>query len=127
MTKGVQLTNEALDLAFARLEQIASKGERCPVTSGPDADGSLASGQVSALAKAGKIFVEISSKNWRRVTILTGPYTGKSTAPNPHKGTRVYHTVGVEGSRVNGKLTDHGASSRRQPSTPRFLTASELK
>lgn len=127
MTKGAQLTEAALDRAFARLEQIAAKGGRCPVTSGPDADGSLASGQISALAKAGKIFVEISSRNWRRITILTGPHQGKSTAQNPDKHARVYHTVGVEGSRVNGKLTDHGASSRQQPSAPRFLTASELK
>lgn len=127
MTKGTQLTEAALDRAFARLEQIASKGERCPVTSSPGADGSLASGQISALARAGKIFVEISSRNWRRITILTGPHKNKSTAQNPDKHARVYHTVGVEGSRVNGKLTDHGAASRRQPSAPRFLTASELK
>lgn len=117
--------NLSLDGAFAILECAAIANERCPVSSGPDA-GPLKSYHISALAKAGRIFVEISSKNWRRITILTGPHKGKSTAPSPHKGNRVYQTVGVEGSRVNGRLTDHGASSRRQPSLPRFLTREEL-
>src|SRR5437868_14199791 len=100
------------DRAFEILERCAEKNERCPVTSGPDAHKELKSADVGRLAKAGKIFVEISSKNWRRVTILSGPQTGKSTAANPYKGSRVYQTIGAEGTKVNGRFVDHGASSR---------------
>lgn len=115
----------SLDDAFALLEQIAAAGERCPVSSGPEAS-PLKSNHVSQLAREGRIIVEISSKNWRRVTILVGPHKGKSTAPNPHKGNRVYQVVDTRGAVVNGKITDHGAASRQQPSLPRFLTREEL-
>ncbi len=63
----------ALENAFVILERCAIANERCPVSSGPDANRELLSRYVSDLATAGKIFVEISSKNWRRVTILCRP------------------------------------------------------
>jgi hypothetical protein len=108
-----------LNETFKLLEECAAKGERCPISSGPDA--TIKSEHVSALAKSGKIFVEISSKNWRRVTILVGPRKGKSTASNPTPNARTYQTIGTEGTKVNGKFVDHGAASRRQPSAPRLL------
>lgn len=106
-----RLSDQALDRAFAILEQAAVNGERCPVTSGPNAASGIKSKHISELAKAGRIFVEVSSRNWRRVTILTGPNAGKSTAPNPDRHARVYQTVGKEGTRVNGHFVDHGAAS----------------
>jgi hypothetical protein len=115
---------QTLEEAFAQLEQAAAKGDRCPVSSGPGA--SLDKKHVAALAKAGRIAVEISSKNWRRVTILTGEHAGKSTAPSPHKGNRVYQTIDTRGTIVNGRLVDHGAASRVQPSVPRLLTREEI-
>ena len=42
-----------------------------------------------ALAQAGKIKIEISGHNWRRVTILWGEHAGRKTPPNPH-GHKVY-------------------------------------
>lgn len=115
----------SLDAAFAILERAAVARARCPISSGPD-EGELKSRHFSALAKEGRILVEISSKNWRRITILTGLHKGKSTAPNPEKGSRVYQIVDTRGSVVNGKITDHGVASRCQPSLPRFLTREEL-
>lgn len=118
----------SVDESLAILERCAVAGERCPITSGPDAHPLLLSAHFGKLAREGRIFVEISGHNWRRVTILTGPNKGKSTAPNPDPlRRRAWQTVGVEGAKVNGKLTDHGAASRRQPSLPRFLIAEELK
>lgn len=111
---------------LAILERAAAAGERCPVSSGPDASANVPSAHVSALAKAGRISVEISSRNWRQITILTGPNANKATAPNPDKHARVYQTIDAGGTRVNGKLTDHGAARRSQPSAPRFLTRDEL-
>lgn len=112
--------------AFEILEAIAVAGGRCPITSGPEAHREIKSAHISSLAREGRIAVEISSKNWRRVTILIGPNAGKSTAANPHKGNRVYQTIDTRGTMVNGKHVDHGAASRRQPSAPRFLTKEEL-
>jgi hypothetical protein len=107
-----------LDRAFAVLEGAAVRGDRCPKSHGPESEG-LDSQYVSALARIGRIAVEISSKNFRRVTILTGPNAGKSTAANPDKKARVYQTIDKGGTRVNGRAVDHGASSRRQPSLAR--------
>lgn len=121
-----QLSAANLDKAFALLVECAVKGERCPITSGPDQHPFLRSGHVGALVRDGRIFVEISSRNFRRITILTGENAGKATASDPDPNSRVYQTLGKEGTKVNGKLVDHGASSRNQPSAPRFLTREEL-
>lgn len=116
----------SLDQTFALLEAAAVAGERCPRTSGPDATPNLKGSHICALAREGRIFIEISSRNWRRVTILTGPHAGNSTAPSPHSNAVAYRTVGKEGSKTNGKLDDRGAARRQQPSAPRFLTREEL-
>lgn len=122
-----QLSPNSLDTAFATLEVLAADGRRCPKTSGPDAVSGLSSAQISRLANDGRIAVEISSRNWRRITILQGAHAGKSTQGNPDPNARVYQTIDKSGTRVNGKLTNDGVSTRRQPSAPRFLTAEELK
>lgn len=104
--------------AFARIERAALAGERCP-TSG---DG-LVSGDVTALAHAGKIAVEISTHNFRRITILEGEHKGKSTAANPLKTSTVYMTIDKRGTLRNGWPVDHGGyksskNKRTQPSAP---------
>jgi hypothetical protein len=121
-----QTSPESLDKAFALLVDHAVKGLRCPVTSGPEQHSFLVSAHISKLARDGRVFVEISTPNYRRITILAGEHKGKSTAANPNPTARVYQTVGKEGARINGKLVDHGADSRPQPSAPRFLTREEL-
>jgi hypothetical protein len=80
-----------------RLVEAAATGARCPQT-----DEGLPSEDVSALAREGKILVEISTKNWRRVTILFGEHKGKATAPNPLPHARVYLTIDTNGSLRNG-------------------------
>lgn len=102
---------------FERLEKIAAAGGRCPT-----ADQGLKSELVSALANAGKIKVEISTHNWRRVMILVGPHAGKSTAPNPLARSTVYLTIDKSGTRRAVIPLDHGASRRPQLSPPRLLT-----
>lgn len=83
-----------MEHAFRLIEQAAIKGERCPINKSPEVNGGqLQSGAVSALCREGRILVEISGRNWRQATILTGPHTGKKTAPNPN-GEHVYKTVG---------------------------------
>ncbi len=63
---------------FERLEQAAVAGERCPENSRE-----LPSSDIVALARAGKIRIEISGRNYRRVVLLTGKHAGKATAPDP--------------------------------------------
>lgn len=104
-----------LDDAFKMIEAAAAEGRRCPTS-----DHGLNSAHVSALARAGKIAVEVSSQNWRRVTILVGAHAGKSTAPNPLPRSSVYLTIDKTGTRRNGRLVDSRAS-RPQPSAPRLL------
>lgn len=118
-------SSEPIERTFAILEAAAAAGERCPLARERSVNG-IDSTYVTALARAGRIFVEISSRNWRRVTILTGAHKGKSTAPNPDPHARVYQTVGAEGRKINNKLTDPGANKRKQPSAPRLLSNKEL-
>ena len=99
-----RLSDQALDRAFAILEQAAVNGERCPCTRGPNKNSDITNKHVTALARAGRIFIEVSAHNWRRVTILTGPRKGKSTAPNPLKSARAYLTVGADGTRYRSLL-----------------------
>lgn len=106
----------ALDQTFATLEAAASAGARCPSN-----DAGVKSEYVRLLAHAGKIAVEISTHNWRRVTILTGPRAGKSTAPNPLATSSIYLTIDASGSRRSGRPLDSRKSARRQPSAPRLL------
>lgn len=72
-----------LDLDFAAIEAAAAKGERCP-QSRPH--GPLNAGSSAALARAGRIRVEIFAHNWRVVTIMEGPHKGKQTMGSPYAG-----------------------------------------
>jgi hypothetical protein len=116
-----QCSPETLDKAFQLLERCAIDGTRCPKTHGPDADRFLPNASIGELTRAGRIFVEISGQNFRRITILAGPHKGKSTAANPNVLAHVWQTVGKDGARVNGERV------RQQPSAPRFLTREETK
>lgn len=78
-----------LDKTFAALEAAAAAGERCPQNY---PFGPMKSGHSGALAKAGRIRVEIFHPNWRVVTIMDGPHRGKRTAPAPLGG-KPYKTV----------------------------------
>lgn len=113
-----------LEKTFAVLVAAAVAGERCPMGSGPVA--SINHTHVGQLAHAGRIFVEISSRNWRRVTILEGEHKGKATAPNPDPKATTYLTIGLEGTKRGGRFVQ-GRPHGQQPSAPRLMTKDELK
>jgi hypothetical protein len=113
-----QLSPENLDRAFALLVECAVKGERCPITSGPNEHPFLRAAHISALAHDGRVKVEISGRNWRRVTITTGKHAGESTAANPNDFATTYLIIDK-----NGTLKI-GARIATKPSAP--LTREEL-
>lgn len=80
--------------AFSLLEKAAAFGRRCPKAGEQD----LTSTLTGALARAGKIRIDVYPHNWRVVTILEGPQAGKATAPPPNKDWRPYLTIGRHGS-----------------------------
>ena len=71
-------TRQKINASFAIIECAAANGERCPMNW--DLPISSAPGH---LAREGKIRIDISGHNYRQVTILVGPYAGKSTSPDP--------------------------------------------
>lgn len=74
---------------YRLIEQAAIAGARCPVNiTMATPDGGLASGVTGALARDGRIRIEVYAKNWRVIEILKGPHAGKRTAPPPFKGSR---------------------------------------
>lgn len=82
--KGISLAE-----AFAMLERAAIAGARCPVSR----SNGLTSQLTSDLARSGQIRIDVYPHNFRVVTIMTGPNTGKSTAPPPNKKWRPYLTI----------------------------------
>ena len=90
---------QTINQTFALLERAAVEGRRCPMNASPEVKGEVAGGAVAALAKAGRIRIEISGQNFRQVTILIGPHKGKKTAPNPNKRRRVWKVIDANGSR----------------------------
>jgi hypothetical protein len=82
--------------AFAEIEAAVIKGERCPMNGA----GNVNSASLGVLARAGRIRIEVSAKNWRVVSILKGPHAGKSTAPPPGPSKPPYVIIG-EGGRAH--------------------------
>ncbi len=116
-----------LDQVFAALCRYAAAGDRCPQSQAllPGTAIWLQSAHTSALARAGKIRIEIFRLNWRVITILKGEHKGKSTAPDPSGGFP-YLTVNANGTFRNGRRIDseRKAEDRRQgPSAPRKIGA----
>lgn len=102
------LTPAQLDSAFAMLETAASLGERCPQS---PPFGPIQSTACGALARAGRIRVEIFMHNWRVVTILEGPHKGKHTARCPYPNAkRPYKVIDKDSAPTPGQ--------RQQPWSP---------
>lgn len=87
------------EAAFARLVAAAKANIRCPENYTPDINSTV----LGELARAGRIRILISNRNYRTVEILEGPAAGKSTAGDP---TRAYawNVIDKNGTRINGKL-----------------------
>ena len=107
-----QLSAANLDRAFALLVECAVKGERCPPSRGPDRRPLLRSEVVSALARSGRIHIEISARNWRRVTIQQGPHTGRRTAANPVSNATAHLAIDRRGTFKHGKRLGSAELSR---------------
>jgi hypothetical protein len=84
-----------VDCVFALLEQAAGKGARCPTnpdiathlrTRGFPAVPSSIPSITRKLVEISRIVVCIYARNWRTVTICTGPLAGKATMPPPDGG-----------------------------------------
>lgn len=115
------VTQQQLDAVFDRIVQAAVNGERCPQT-GHDG---FTSAITTALARAGRILIEVYARNWRVVEILTGPHKGKRTMACPHNRSAAPHIV-VGRETYQGGSRQH-RSSGQQPSAPRALSAEELR
>ena len=103
--------NHRFNEAFQQLCATAERGERCPF------NWQLPHGALPALARAGKIRVEVFAKNWRVVTIMAGPSAGKHTMRDPSMplGARPYVVIDA-GSQTRGRSTS--APELREPWKP---------
>jgi len=81
-----------MDQTFALLERAAIAGERCPLNS---PFGPVDSTTITALARKGRIRVEVYRHNWRVVTLAEGPHKGKRTKECPSGG-KPYRAVSRE-------------------------------
>ncbi len=63
-----------LDHLFDLMVHTAIEGQRCPTND------QLPDHSLPALARAGKVRIEVFERNWRVVTILVGPHAGKQTS-----------------------------------------------
>lgn len=109
-----------LEACFRTLVAAAVAGRRCP----ENGQEGVSSDLTTALARAGRIRVEISTRNYRRIVILTGEHSGKATAADPTGG-QPWKIIG-KSTIINGKL-HVSKHARSQPSAPRLLTADELR
>lgn len=113
--------NMSADEVFAHLERAAIAGERCPPSNWegqPAPPLLLHSITMSALAKAGKIHIDISGKNFRQVTILVGPHAGKKTAANPDRHARLWQSITAEGKVLSTTSMQERPAG---PSAPRSI------
>jgi hypothetical protein len=118
-----------LEKVYELVERAAIRGERCPqndelaavATSGPEL--------LRALAKAGRLRIEVSGRNWRTVTILAGPHAGKRTQRDPMGGRHPHITIDGSGTHKVGKWSmpvTRPTSPKQEPSAPRLLTREEI-
>lgn len=78
------------------IEKAVRGGDRCPLNSAlPEG----ASGIIPALAREGVLRIELSGRDWRRVTMLKGELAGRSTAANPH-GHCTWRVIDERGNRL---------------------------
>ena len=117
-TNTIKLDPARLDAAFRTLEQLAAANGRCP------SNEEIGHGVIAALAAAGRIEVGIYGRNFRRVTLLSGPHAGDATKGPPAATWRPYAITDRHGTRRTGFGPQR--TQRAGPSAPRPLTAREL-
>ena len=87
-----------LDRAFKTVEAAALRGERCPLNSKNGVVAGLQHGALPALARAGRVRIEVYPHNWRVVEIIAGPHRGRCTARPPNHAWRPYRVIDRKGS-----------------------------
>jgi len=97
------LDQSVCDLVFAELVRAAQAGERCPMNDAIRGG----SATMMALARDGRILIEVAGKNFRQVTILSGPHAGLKTMPPPG-GCRPFLTIGRQTVRSAPSQTQRG-------------------
>jgi hypothetical protein len=95
----------AADALFEIIDELAARGERCPIALELNRRLRLRAGRtidtsrlLQQLAIAGKLIVKVHGRNWRTIEICVGRHAGMSTQPPPvplavyliadHKGLR---------------------------------------
>ena len=113
-----RIKRPSLDKTFAELARCAAGGLRCPASTGPQENRMTPSANITALARAGRIRVDIYPRNWRVVTILEGEHRGKTTAPCPKPGARPYRTIDANSTPIPATPPfRRPASAQPQPPT----------
>lgn len=106
-------SRQRLEDTFNQVVEAALHNRRCPDNA------RINSAQLTALARQGRLRIDISGRSYRTVYILTGPQAGLSTAPDPDKG-RVFRSIGVVStSTIRRKQYNHH-QPRQAPSLPRL-------
>jgi len=81
-------SRQRLEDTFSRIVETALHKRRCPDNA------NINSSQLTALARSGRLRIDISGRSYRTVYILTGPHAGLSTLPDPDQG-QVFKSIGV--------------------------------
>lgn len=106
----MSFTETELDQVFKIIEARAVDGARCP----ENGTFGITHGVIPALARCGRIRVEISGRNFRRVHILTGPNTGYATAADP-TGAKPWKIIDDKELRTIKRVNPTLPASIRQP------------
>jgi hypothetical protein len=111
------LTQAQIDACFAVIERAAIAGERCPQSYVENSV--IHRSALLRLIRQDRISIAISGRNYRTVTLLTGPHAGKSTKPDP-SGAVIWKVVDKRGTHRPAPIV------RARPSAPRPLQPHEL-
>jgi hypothetical protein len=87
---------DRLNQCFDDIVRAALRGERCPENNTQQVN----TARCRQLAAAGRIKIEVYARNFRVVTLLTGPHAGKKTAPPPYKVQKPKLVITKDGKRI---------------------------
>jgi hypothetical protein len=107
-------SSNMLTKVFVMINAAAVNGERCPQKQPSGTFSREQNDALLALARAGKLRVEIFVHNWRVVTICEGPNSGRHTMLPPKR------PYPIKPYKVIAK-GDLPVGQRSQPSPPRLL------
>ena len=115
-------SRQRLEDTYNQVVEAALRKRRCPDNA------SINSAQLTALARQGRLRIDISGRSYRTVHVLTGPHAGLSTLPDPDKG-RVFKSIGVVSTSTLRRKQYDRNEPRQVPSLPRlsFLEKEDIE